>query len=160
MRILILLLPVLALGACSSGNEPAPTASESTAAAVPVASPTVDLPAATARPSASSAAATEIPAAIRGRWGLVPADCTSTRGDAKGLLTIDAASLKFYESVGKLGEIAESSDTRLRSKFAFSGEGMNWSRDQVLDVQDGGKTLIRREYGDDAAPGPFKYARC
>ena len=29
-----------------------------------------------------------IPAALRGRWGMTPADCTSTRGDAKGLLEI------------------------------------------------------------------------
>src|SRR5688500_4994135 len=29
-----------------------------------------------------------IPAAFHGRWGMVPADCTSTKGDAKGLITI------------------------------------------------------------------------
>ena len=33
---------------------------------------------------------TVIPAAFHGRWGMVPADCTSTRGDNKGLITVDA----------------------------------------------------------------------
>ena len=101
-----------------------------------------------------------IPTAIQGRWGLVPADCTSTRGDAKGLLTVSATTLTFYESRGTLTRIRERSDMRLRADFAFSGEGMTWTRDEVLDIQDGGKTLIRREYGEDALPGPFKYARC
>ncbi|HUQ13412.1 MAG TPA: hypothetical protein VM055_03970 [Novosphingobium sp.] len=101
-----------------------------------------------------------IPAAIQGRWGLVAADCTSTRGDAKGLLTIDPTMLRFYESRGTLGAIKERSATHLRAAFSFSGEGMTWSRDEVLDVQDGGKILVRREYGEDAAPGPFKYKRC
>ena len=135
---------LLALGACS---QPAPIGTEAEATAVPA-------PEATAVPDAT------IPIAAQGRWGLVPADCTSTRGDAKGLLAIDGTTLKFYESRGTLGKIAERSDTRIRATFAFSGEGMNWVRDEVLDVQDSGKTLIRREYGEDAAPGPLKYTRC
>ncbi len=160
MRIVTLFLPIAALAACSDGGEPAPTASESSAAAGPAASPSIDLPP-TATPSpTSTVAATEIPTTIRGRWGMVPADCTSTRGDAKGLLTIDATSLKFYESVAKLTAVTESGQTRLRGKFAFSGEGMNWTLDQMLEVQASGKTLIRREYGSDAASGPFKYSRC
>ena len=45
--------------------------------------------------------ATAIPASLHGRWGLTPADCTSTRGDAKGLLIVSADGLKFYESLGQ-----------------------------------------------------------
>ena len=117
---------------------------------------------ATAVPSPDETAVADatIPATALGRWGLVAADCTSTRGDAKGLLTIAATTLRFYESRGVLGKIAERSANRIRATFAFSGEGMTWARDEVLDVQNGGKTLVRREYGADAAPGPFKYARC
>lgn len=113
-------------------------------------------------PSSASTGIPEfgIPVSTQGRWGLVPADCTSTRGDAKGLLIVSATTLTFYESRGTLKAIAERSDTRIRATFAFSGEGMNWTRDELLDVQNGGKALIRREYGEDAAPGPFKYARC
>ncbi|QGN55972.1 hypothetical protein [Novosphingobium sp. Gsoil 351] len=163
-RTLLLLSSVtlLALSACSQpAPAPEPDASEA-APAETAGSPVIAEPTATAAPSPeeSTVADATIPAAAQGRWGLVPADCTSTKGDAKGLLTIDATTLKFYESRGALANIAERSDTRLRAAFTFSGEGMTWSRDEVLDVQDGGKTLIRREYGEDAAPGPFKYARC
>jgi hypothetical protein len=152
----------LLLAACSSGSEPAATETsdaakvdpELTAAASATPSPTT-MPEATQSPVADA-----IPAAAQGRWGLVPADCTSTRGDAKGLLIVEPKRIKFYESVAKLGAISESSASRLRAAFAFSGEGMEWKQDMTLDVQDGGKTLIRREYGDEAAPGPFKYTRC
>lgn len=154
------------LGLASCSNEPAappPTRDESSPAPVATVTETASAspgPQASASPSPGASSAQTIPAAAQGRWGLVPTDCTSTRGDAKGLLTIAGSTLKFYESRGTLGKIAEHSDTRIRATFAFSGEGSTWSRDEVLDVQDGGKTLIRREYGKDAAPGPFKYARC
>ena len=45
-----------------------------------------------------------------------------------------------------------------RASFDFTGEGMTWQREETLELQDG--TLIRREAGQDAAPGPFKYTRC
>lgn len=101
-----------------------------------------------------------IPEAARGRWGLVAADCTSTKGDAKGLLEVSADQLKFYESVAKLGTIKEAGESRIRATFAYSGEGQSWTQDVVLDAQDDGKTLIRRDYGKDAMPGPLKYTRC
>ena len=153
---------LIALGACSKpAPAPEPAASEAVQAESS-SDPIVADAEATAAPSpdATATADATIPTAAQGRWGLVPADCTSTKGDAKGLLTVAATTLKFYESRGTLGKIAERSDTRLRATFALSGEGMTWTRDELLDVQDAGKTLIRREYGEDAAPGPFKYARC
>jgi len=101
-----------------------------------------------------------IPEAVRGRWGLVPADCSTTRGDDKGLMTIAATRIKFYESIAVLGTVKERTDTRIRATYDYSGEGMTWKRDTVLDVQDAGKTLILREYGDDAPAGPRKYTRC
>jgi len=101
-----------------------------------------------------------IPDAIRGRWGMVPADCTSQLGDAKGLLTVGKDDLHFYESRAKLGKIAEQTPSRIDDDFAFSGEGMTWSRRIVLDAQDGGRRLIRRDYGDDASPEPLRYSRC
>src|SRR5215218_6684586 len=56
-------------------------------------------------------AASTIPASLHGRWGLTPADCTSTRGDAKGLLVISADGLKFYESRA----VPDRKSTRLNS---------------------------------------------
>ncbi|WP_235523014.1 hypothetical protein [Novosphingobium sp. Leaf2] len=91
---------------------------------------------------------------------MVPADCTSTRGDAKGLMVVSADTLKFYESVAKLGEIKEAGESRVRATFSYTGEGQSWTQDVVLDVALNGKTLTRREYGKDAMPGPQKYTRC
>ena len=148
---------VLALAACGKSNTDEPDAA---------ATPGVETPAPPAAPPAASGTAapaetvTAIPAALQGRWGMVPADCTSTRGDAKGLLTIDGKTLQFYESVGTLGQVKEHSDTHLRAAFAFTGEGMSWTREEMLDVKDNGKTLVRQEYGEDAQPGPLQYSKC
>ncbi len=141
---------VLALAACGKSNTDEPDTA---------ATPGVETP---APPAASDTAApiAAIPAALQGRWGMVPADCTSTRGDAKGLLTIDGKTLQFYESVGTLGQVKEHSDTHLRAVFAFTGEGMSWTREEMLDVKDNGKTLVRQEYGEDAQPGPLQYSKC
>lgn len=102
----------------------------------------------------------QIPVSVQGRWGLVAADCTSKRGDAKGLLTIDSTSLRFYESVGELKGVRERDSSRIVGEFLFSGEGESWSRVMTLDAQDAGQTLIRRENGEGAAPGPLRYTRC
>jgi len=161
MRSLALpLLALVALAGCNNGTQSADTTTEEAEAAGNIVGNSSSSKPAVDAPDTAPPAATEIPAAIRGRWGLVPADCTSARGDAKGLLVIDATTLKFYESLGTLKTIAESEPTRIRAAFEFEGEGMTWQRDETLDVQDGGATLIRREYGEDAAPGPFRYARC
>ena len=154
--ILIGLIPLAVLAACSDRTDPAAEASQ---AAAPVPTTSTVPPAAMPPPPLATGPAT-IPAALQGRWGLVAADCTSDRGDAKGLLVIDSTSLKFYESVGRIDSISAASATRLRASFRFTGEGMNWTRDEVLDAQNQGKTLIRREYGADAAPGPLQYTRC
>jgi hypothetical protein len=104
--------------------------------------------------------ATQIPAAVQGHWGLVPNDCDPSRSDAKGLLTIGPNSLKFYESRATLDMIKESGDSHIRASFQFTGEGMNWTRDEVFDVQDGGKALVRREFGEDASSDALRYTRC
>ena len=98
--------------------------------------------------------------AMQGRWGLVTADCEPGRSDAKGLLEITAGQLEFYESVGTLDTIIEAEPSRIRAAFDFEGEGMSWDRELVLSLEDDGTTLIRREYGEDAAPGPFRYTKC
>ena len=119
------------------------------------------VPAATALPpSAPAPLPTEIPAAIRGRWGLVPADCTGDPAAAKGLIAIDAKSIKFYESVAKLGKIKSGSPDAINATFAFTGEGQEWTLDVDLKLGDEGKTLTRKDTGKDAMPGVLKYARC
>lgn len=145
MKHLVSFAAALVVAACGEAGGPEKTPEKTETP--PVAAPT---------PQAEAI----IPDALQGRWGMVPADCTSTLGDAKGLLTITAGTMQFYESRGVLKSIAEQSPTRLVADFDFTGEGMAWQRRMVLDAQDDGRTLVRREYGVDAAPGAFRYARC
>ena len=157
MRIaLIAALAALPLAACDNQSEPAPepTAAEPTATATEALTPTPT-------PEADDTAdATAIPTAIRGRWGLVEADCEPGRDDAKGLLTITADKLDFYESVGTLDSVDEAGANRIRADFDFTGEGMTWERDIALELEDGGQTLVRREYGEGAAAEAFRYSKC
>jgi hypothetical protein len=159
-RISFVLPALLALAACDGGTQGAGVTEEDAAANGDLAANSSVAPATRPLGATDTPAPTEIPVALRGRWGLVPADCTSTRGDAKGLLEISADELEFYESVGTLDTVMDAAPTSLRAVFDFEGEGMTWEREVVLDLQDDGTTLIRREYGQDAAPGPFRYARC
>ena len=138
-------LAALALSACEKAQTPT---------VEPSASPAI-LSSAPAAPAPNT-----IPLSAQGRWGLVPADCTSTNGDNKGLVVIDATSLKFFESRATLGAIKDVDDDGIRATFAFTGEGQTWTRDIELDVEDQGKTLIRKETGQDAISTPLKYTRC
>lgn len=96
-----------------------------------------------------------IPAFLHGRWGMSPGDCTSTRGDAKGLLTITAKDLRFFESravpVGNVG----GGDDSFTADFAFTGEGQSWTGFETLEVQDG--KLVRTTSSPMAS---YSYAKC
>ena len=94
-----------------------------------------------------------IPARYQGRWGMVAADCTSTRGDAKGLMTIGDTSIKFHESTATLTEQRPAIATSFSGLFAFRGEGQAWEK--VMTFTRTGDTLKRAEDG-----GSFTYKRC
>ena len=94
-----------------------------------------------------------IPAAYHGRWGMVPGDCTSTRGDAKGLMTVGDTSIKFYESTATLTERRPAVATSFSGLFAFRGEGESWEK--VMTFTRTGNTLKRAE-----KDGDFTYRRC
>jgi hypothetical protein len=111
-------------------------------------------------PSATSTRELQIPAALRGRWGLVPADCTSTMGDNKGLITIDAESIKFYEARAVLDVIKEVRESRVVASFDFTGEGQEWKLEETLELANDGKELVRTEQGTDAITEPLRYAKC
>ena len=77
-------------------------------------------------------AATVIPAQYKGRWGMVPADCTSTRGDAKGLITIADKSIKFFEATATLREQRPAIATSFSGLYDFTGEGQKWQKAVTL----------------------------
>ena len=85
------------------------------------------------------------PAAFHGRWGMVPGDCTSTRGDAKGLITIDGDSIKFYESKAHADQGDLQPPENFTGNFAFTGEGQSWTKSQNLKLTGSSNTLIRSE---------------
>ena len=100
---------------------------------------------------------TVIPAAFHGQWGMVPADCTSTRGDNKGLITVDADSIQFYESRATLAKVTLNAPENFTGDFKFTGEGQTWTKPQNLKLTGSSNTLIRSE--SDPAMS-FTYKRC
>src|SRR3546814_748133 len=101
-----------------------------------------------------------IPAAIQGRWALKAQDCAARPGTDLTALVIDAKTLRFYESAGDLARVRDRSAHRIVADFRFSGEGESWDRLMLLGLADGGKTLVRRDYGEGAAAEPMRYTRC
>jgi len=101
------------------------------------------------------APAATIPAALVGRWGLTPADCTSTRGDAKGLLLITPTEIRFYESRAVPGANTNVSADSIRGDFTFTGEGQTWTKFEALQLNR--QELVRTESNPTAS---FTYAKC
>ncbi len=99
------------------------------------------------------APAPTIPAQFRGRWGMVPADCTSTRGDTKGLIEVGDRTVRFYEATATLKEQLPSVTGRFTGTFSHTGEGQSW--ETVTDFARQGNTLTRTE-GEQG----FTYMRC
>jgi len=93
------------------------------------------------------------PAQYRGRWGMVPGDCTSTRGDAKGLITIGDSTIRFYESIATLKEQRPAIATSFSGLFSFTGEGQSWIK--VMTFTRTGNSLKRAD-----SDGNFSYTRC
>jgi hypothetical protein len=133
-------------------NDAAPNATGAPPEHTQAAPPEKAQPTATDPPPAP---ATLIPAALQGRWGLAPNDCTSTRGDAKGLLVIGPDSLKFYESRAVPGGNGQTSPDSISGDFHFTGEGQTWTKFEVLALQK--HELVRTESNPMAS---FTYARC
>jgi hypothetical protein len=106
-------------------------------------------------PVTEAAKSIAIPAALQGRWGLTPMDCTSTRGDAKGLLIVNADGLRFYESHAAPTADVQTGPNSMAGSFDFTGEGQNWSKYQAIELR--GRQLIRTESNPTAS---FTYAKC
>jgi hypothetical protein len=84
---------------------------------------------------------------------MVAADCTSTRGDAKGLMTVGDTSIKFYESTATIENQRPAKATSFSGLFAFRGEGQTWEK--VMTFTRNGNSLERAD-----PEGRFTYQRC
>ncbi len=101
------------------------------------------------------APAAAIPSALHGRWGMTPADCTSTRGDTKGLLVVSRDGLSFYESRAVPARNVRTSNDSIGADFDFTGEGQSWTKFETLQIKK--DKLVRTESRPMAS---FTYARC
>lgn len=151
-------LTVLSIAACSSRDPVDERAAASTGP------PDINVPAPSAigephGPTMPAAAApapkARIPAALQGRWALAPRDCTSARGDAKGLLVITPDELHFYESRAVPGGDVQADEDSIGGNFAFTGEGQSWTKYEALKVDK--QRLTRTETHPMAS---FSYAKC
>lgn len=123
-------------------NSPAPTA---------IGEPHKDTGPARPLPPASAT----IPAALQGRWGLTPADCSGDPSAAKGLLVITPDQLRFYESRAVPAADVGADSNSISGNFAFTGEGQSWTRYEALKVSK--NQLTRTEIKPTAS---FTYAKC
>ena len=164
---IVTIASIMTMGACSGSRDPVadnadnPSASQAEIDVLPPdesdSTPANERDAGVDDASASpvKAAPGKIPASLQGRWGMTPADCSSTRGDAKGLLIVSADGLKFYESVAKPAGELKTSGTSASGDFAFTGEGMTWKRYEALEIQS--NKLVRTE---SSPMKSFAYVRC
>ena len=164
MKRIFLIAVVLGATACERRDPVASEANDVTGLPPPVEANATDPSGAPPPPNAStppqpgsgpSRPAAAIPAFLHGRWGLTPGDCTSTRSDNKGLLTISAADLRFYESRAVPTGNTQSSGDSFSADFSFTGEGMTWTKYQTLELK--GRELVRTESRPMAS---FTYAKC
>jgi hypothetical protein len=150
---------VLTIVAC--GNDPVAKDVQNAAALPTINKPTAKpygappASAVPATPGDKAAPATKIPAALQGRWALTPMDCSTTRGDAKGLLVVGADGLRFYESRAVPSANVAADSNSIQGDFTFTGEGQTWTKYQALRIQ--GRDLIRTESNPVAS---FSYAKC
>ncbi len=146
-----LLITALALSACGSNDAAGNNSSDGS---VPGAMSQPAVPATLqpgkgeqvvpiAMPSATPLSS--VPAAFQGRWGMVAADCDPKRDDNKGLMTVTADRLTFYESRATIGTLQQVTPTKLTGTLDYTGEGQTWQKATSLTLQDDGKTLVREE---------------
>ena len=153
-RIPVLALLIAGLAACG-GSDPVSEQANNIDSASNVAIVPADESAAAGDTGTGEIGSALIPSALHGKWGMTPQDCTTTRGDAKGLMEISANRIRFYESVARPSPGVQTADDSVSGNFAFTGEGTNWTRYQTLELQDG--KLVRTESSPMVS---YTYVRC
>ncbi|HEV2596187.1 MAG TPA: hypothetical protein VGU01_13405 [Sphingomicrobium sp.] len=97
----------------------------------------------------------KIPLALQGRWALAPSDCSSAESPARGLMTVTADGLHFFESRAVPASEVGVDDTSIGGNFAFTGDGRSWTKYEALKFAN--HRLTRTEINPTAS---FSYAKC
>ena len=105
--------------------------------------------------AAPPGAGASIPAALQGRWGLTPADCTAPLANSRGLLVITPGELRFYESRAVPSPDVQTAAASINGTFHFTGEGRSW--DGFESLQRNATKLTRTESNPAAS---YTYAKC
>ena len=77
------------------------------------------------------------------------------RSDNKGLLVVSGDGMRFYEAQARPAGELRFTPKSVSGSFAFTGEGENWNRHEVLELRD--HKLVRTESDPMAS---YTYARC
>ncbi|HEX5237565.1 MAG TPA: hypothetical protein VFW39_03775 [Sphingomicrobium sp.] len=123
--------------------------------AVPPGAPVAPTAAPPIAPAPARSGNGTIPAALQGRWGLTPGDCTVPLSKAKGLMVVAGNELSFYGSRAVPTADAVARANSFNADFRFSGEGRTWVKFETLQLN--GDKLVRTESNPAAG---FTYARC
>lgn len=122
MRSIMIAAAILALTACSDGNEPGNE--EPGAAEADIAEPeTFDA----------------VPAAFLGRWDFAEDTCTDQGSEMR--LGIEANRITYYESSATLVMIAQTEPGTLMIDHLFSGEGEEWTETLAYTLSEDGERL-------------------
>lgn len=103
------------------------------------------------------ALAYQLPPSFVGRWGMTKADCDPNSLATKGLLTISADHLKFWESKGSVQRIVRHSPYDVTLVLDMTGEGQRWTSTTQLTLDAAATQLVRAERG---TPDHYRYQRC
>jgi predicted small lipoprotein YifL len=99
--------------------------------------------------------AAAIPAALQGRWGLAPRDCTAPESSAVGRLVVTGSELRFRDSHAVPASDIQTDIASINGTFAFTGEGRSWTKYEALKLDN--RRLTRTEQNPTAS---FSYAKC
>jgi hypothetical protein len=109
------------------------------------------------KPSPETTDPDALPVPMLGRWGLTVADCDVSNGAPRGLLTIAAKSLKFYDSTATIVSLDKPSQYAVTAGLSYADEGRKWTSVETLALVAGGTALVRTEQ---SPVHTLRYQRC
>jgi hypothetical protein len=102
-------------------------------------------------------AAPDFPSAMLGRWGITEADCDPSNNDNKGLMVVNADSVRFYDTQAKLVGAERRSEYTVAADLGFKRDGRKWTARQSFALAGGGTALLR---GEQSPVKTYRYGRC